>query len=57
MSDTPRGAILQRDNETYAIVPKTTAGLLSSELLRKLADVADKYQIPVVKLTTSQRSL
>ncbi|MDO7788958.1 NAD(P)/FAD-dependent oxidoreductase [Desulforamulus aquiferis] len=55
MNDTPRGAILQRDNETYAIVPKTTAGLLSSELLRKLADIVDKYQIPVVKLTTSQR--
>lgn len=55
MSDDLKGAILQRDNETYAIVPKTTAGLLNSEMLRKLADVVDKYQIPVIKLTTSQR--
>lgn len=56
MADTPRGAILQRDNETYAIVPKTgTAGLLNGDILRKLADVVDKYQIPVVKLTASQR--
>lgn len=55
MQETPKGAILQRDNVTYAIVPRTTAGMLNSELLRKLADVVDKYQIPVVKLTTSQR--
>lgn len=55
MKETPKGAILQRDNETYAIVPKTTAGLLNVEILRKLADVVEKYQIPVVKLTASQR--
>jgi len=55
MTETPKGAILQRDNETYAIVPKTTAGLLNAETLRKLADVVEKYQIPVVKLTASQR--
>lgn len=55
MSDIPKGAILQRDKETYAIVPKTVAGLLNAEILRKLADTIEKYQIPVVKLTTSQR--
>lgn len=56
MAETPKGAILQRDNETYAIVPKTgLAGLLNAETLRKLADVVEKYQIPVVKLTASQR--
>ncbi|SHF49677.1 Nitrite/Sulfite reductase ferredoxin-like half domain-containing protein [Desulforamulus putei DSM 12395] len=56
MGDAPKAAILQRDNETYAIVPKTgLAGLLNAETLRKLADVVEKYQIPVVKLTASQR--
>lgn len=56
MADTPRNAILQRDNETYAIVPKTGfAGLMNGEILRKLADVVDKYEIPIVKLTASQR--
>lgn len=56
MGDTPKNAILQRDNETYAIVPRTgLAGLINGETLRKLADVVDKYQIPVVKLTASQR--
>ncbi len=54
MTQSPKGAILQRDG-TYAIVPKTTAGLLNAEILRKLADVVEKYQIPVVKLTASQR--
>lgn len=56
MSEAPKAAILQRDNQTYAIVPKTgLAGLLNAEILRKLADVVEKYQIPVVKLTASQR--
>lgn len=55
MADNPKGAILQRDNQTYAIVPKITAGLLNAEILRKLADAVEKYQIPVVKLTASQR--
>ncbi len=55
MTTTPKGAILQRDN-TYAIIPKTgVAGLLNGEVLRKLADVVDKYQIPIVKMTASQR--
>ncbi|MCL5935750.1 MAG: NAD(P)/FAD-dependent oxidoreductase [Bacillota bacterium] len=55
MAEAPKNAILQRD-ETYAIVPKTGfAGLLNADTLRKLADVVEKYQIPVVKLTASQR--
>ncbi|ABO48719.1 nitrite and sulphite reductase 4Fe-4S region [Desulforamulus reducens MI-1] len=55
MSESPKNAILQRDN-TYAIIPKTGfAGLLNGDSLRKLADVVDKYQIPVIKMTASQR--
>ena len=48
-------AILQRDGETYAIAPHVPAGLLTSEFLRTLADVADKYGADALKITSAQR--
>ncbi|HEY5673843.1 MAG TPA: NAD(P)/FAD-dependent oxidoreductase [Malonomonas sp.] len=50
-----KGAIVQRDRQTYAIVPHTPAGLISREQLRNIADVADKYQVPMIKVTSAQR--
>lgn len=55
MSDTPEGAILQRDKETYAIVPRTPVGMLSGEILEALASTVKKYNIPIVKITSGQR--
>jgi len=55
MPDIPKGAILQRDKETYAIVPRTPVGLVSPEDLERIAKVARKYQIPVIKITSGQR--
>ncbi len=55
MSDIPNGAILQRDKETYAIVPRTPVGLVTPEELEAIANVARKYQIPVIKVTSGQR--
>jgi NAD(P)H-nitrite reductase large subunit len=49
------GAILQRDKTTYAIVPRTPVGLVSPQQLRALADVVEKYQVPIVKITSGQR--
>lgn len=54
MPDVPKDAILQRDGETYAIVPNTPTGLVSPETLRRVADVAEKYKA-LVKLTNAQR--
>jgi NAD(P)H-nitrite reductase large subunit len=54
MPGVPKDAILQRDNESYAIVPNTPTGLVSPETLRKVADVAEKYKA-LVKLTNAQR--
>ncbi|MGL1932494.1 MAG: NAD(P)/FAD-dependent oxidoreductase [Desulfotalea sp.] len=51
----PMGAILQRDKETYAIVPRIPAGLISKEKLRNIADVVEKHNIPIVKITSGQR--
>ncbi|MDU7965558.1 MAG: NAD(P)/FAD-dependent oxidoreductase [Paeniclostridium sordellii] len=50
-----KGAVIQRDMETYAIAPHAPAGLISSDQLRKLADVADKYNAKAIKITAAQR--
>lgn len=55
MEDGPRGAILQRDRETYAIVPRMPAGIVAPEDLENIARVARRYEIPVIKITSGQR--
>ena len=54
-NETPRGAILQRDKKTYAVVPRTPAGLIRPEHLEAIARVVRKYNIPVIKITSGQR--
>jgi NAD(P)H-nitrite reductase large subunit len=51
----PRGAILQRDKQTYAIVPRTPVGLIKPEHLEAIATVVRKYNIPIIKITSGQR--
>lgn len=51
----PRGAVLQRDGKTYAVVPRIPAGLVNPDVLERIAAVARKYQIPVLKLTGAAR--
>ena len=53
--DAPRGAILQRDRKTYAIVPRTPVGLVSPEVLEAISSVVRKYNIPITKITSGQR--
>nr|WP_278548128.1 NAD(P)/FAD-dependent oxidoreductase [Paraclostridium bifermentans] len=50
-----KGAVIQRDKKTYAIAPHVPAGLITSDQLRKLADVADKYNAKAIKITAAQR--
>ena len=50
-----KGAILQRDNQTYAVAPHIPCGVLTSQLLRKLADVAEKYGAKALKITGATR--
>ncbi|HJV35069.1 NAD(P)/FAD-dependent oxidoreductase [Geomonas sp.] len=49
-----KGAILQRDRETYAIAPHIPGGFTDTATLRKICDVADKYGLDL-KLTSAQR--
>lgn len=55
MEERPTGAFIQRDEKTYAIVPRTPLGLLTPDILETVARVARKYQIPVIKITSAQR--
>lgn len=47
-------ANIQKDG-TYSVIPRMYGGVTSSEQLRKIADVADKYAVPMVKVTGGQR--
>lgn len=47
-------ANIQRDG-TFSVVPRMRGGVTTPDELRRIADVADKYKIPVVKVTGSQR--
>ncbi len=50
-----KGAIVQRDYETYAIAPHIPGGICEPSVLRKIADVAEKYNAAALKLTSAQR--
>lgn len=50
-----KGAILQRDKKTYAIAPHIPCGLVTPELLRKIADVSEKYHAQAIKITGATR--
>ena len=47
-------ANIQRDG-TFSVVPQMKGGVTSAAQLRRIADVADKYQIPMIKCTGGQR--
>ena len=50
-----KGAIPQNDNETYAIAPHIPCGIVTPDLLRKIADVSERYNAKVIKLTGATR--
>ncbi|OZF43911.1 nitrite reductase large subunit [Rhodococcus sp. 14-2470-1b] len=47
-------ANIQRDG-TFSVVPQMKGGVTTPDQLRKIADVADKYRVPLVKVTGGQR--
>ncbi len=47
-------ANIQRDG-TFSVVPQMKGGVTSISQLRKIADVAEKYEVPMIKLTGGQR--
>lgn len=55
LKDGEKGAVLQRDKQTYAIVPHIPLGLITPAQLRAIADVAEKYQSSALKITSAAR--
>ncbi|TAJ76334.1 MAG: NAD(P)/FAD-dependent oxidoreductase [Gallionellaceae bacterium] len=47
-------ANIQKDG-TYSVVPRIWGGVTTPAELRSIADIADKYAVPTVKLTGGQR--
>jgi len=51
-----KGAIVQRDKLTYAVAPHIPGGLITDfNLLRRIADVAEKYGAQAIKVTSAER--
>ena len=50
-----KGAAVQRDMDTYAIIPYIPGGLLDPTTLHKLADVAEKYKVKIIKMNSEHR--
>ncbi|WP_114810439.1 nitrite reductase large subunit NirB [Paraburkholderia kururiensis] len=47
-------ANIQKDN-TFSVVPQMKGGVTNPSELRRIADVAEKYNVPMVKVTGGQR--
>lgn len=47
-------ANIQNDG-TFSVVPRIRGGVTSADELRRIADVADKYEVPLIKITGGQR--
>ncbi len=50
-----KGAIIQRDRETFAIAPHVPGGFMEVSQFKRLVDVAEKYNATAMKLTSGQR--
>lgn len=47
-------ANIQKDG-TFSVVPRIYGGITSPEQLRRIADVAERHEVPMVKITGGQR--
>ena len=50
-----KGAILQRDKNTFAIAPHVPGGFIDIQKFRRIVDVAEKYKASAIKITSAQR--
>ncbi len=55
LNDGEKGVIIQRDKKTYAVAPHIPCGVVSPQVLRKMADVAEKYGAQALKITSASR--
>lgn len=50
-----KGAIVQRDGDTFAIKVHMPGGYTNPDELRRIADVAERYDVAEIKITIAQR--
>jgi len=50
-----RGAAVEKGLETYTIIPYIPGGILDPVTLRKIADVAEKYPVECIKMTSEHK--
>lgn len=50
-----KGAILQRDKESFAVAPHIPGGFIRVSDFKKLLDTAEKYNAAALKMTSGQR--
>jgi len=55
LKDGEKGAVVQRDKETFAIAPHVPCGVITKEQLRSIAEVAEKYDVAAIKVTSAAR--
>jgi NAD(P)H-nitrite reductase large subunit len=55
LQDGEKGVIIQRDKQTYAVAPHLPCGVVAPGTLRKMADVAEKYNVAALKITSAAR--
>lgn len=55
LNDGDKGVVLQRDRQTYGVAPHIPCGVVTPDVLRKIADVAEKYEVSALKITSAAR--
>ena len=55
LKDGDKGVIIQRDTQTYTVAPHIPCGVVTPATLRKIADVAEKYEAKALKITSAAR--
>ncbi len=50
-----KGAIIQRDQQTFAVAPHIPGGFISVDDFAKIVETADKYNAQTLKMTSGQR--
>jgi len=53
--DGGKGAVLQRDRKTFAVAPHFPCGIVTPDDLRKIANLAEKYNAAALICTSAQR--
>jgi NAD(P)H-nitrite reductase large subunit len=55
LKDGEKGAVLQADRTTFGVAPGLPCGVVSPDMLRRIADAAEKYGAKCVKITSANR--